>query len=69
LVLTENIHKALKNVLHKMSNTFIIYATAITNSLMIWNTLLKKISLVAISGGIYICFHFKRVYNIVNNLH
>lgn len=71
MVLTENIHKALKNALHKMSNTspFSIFATAVTNSLMICNALLKKISLGAISGGVHVCFHFKRAYNIVNNLY
>jgi hypothetical protein len=38
------------------------------NILMIWKAILKKFSLGAISGGIYVCFHFKRAYNIVNNL-
>jgi len=53
-VLTENIHKALKNALHKVSNnlSFSTFSTAVTNSLMICNTLLKKISLGTISGGI-----------------
>jgi hypothetical protein len=71
LVLAENIQKALKYALHKMGNAlpFSIFATAVTNIFTILNTLLKKIALGAISDGIYVCFHCKRAYNIVNNSH